>query len=311
MKVIEVNEYGEPDVLAEAERPEPVPAGGQVRVRVSATTVNPADLWARAGLFSAALPGVTPPLVLGWDFAGVLLDPAPGLAAGQAVAGLYPWFANATGTGTYTEVLLADPAWLAPLPDGADPAQAATIAMNGQTSVQALGFLGLQPGQTLLVTGASGTVGGLAVQLAAAAGAHVIAVASSGDEEWVRSLGAKEVLGRLANAEVARAVRELVPDGVDAALDAVAGGPDLIGAVRDGGRYVAVTGPSQPAPERGIAITAARAEPDREHLEGLLGQLASGQLRTRIAGTLPLAQAAQAHRRVAAGGLRGKLVLVP
>jgi len=165
MKVIEVTEYGEPDVLAEAERPEPVPAGGQVRVRVSATTVNPADLWARAGLFSAALPGVTPPLVLGWDFAGVLLDPAPGLAAGQAVAGLYPWFANATGTGTYTEVLLADPAWLAPLPDGADPAQAATIAMNGQTSVQALGFLGLQPGQTLLVTGASGTVGGLARQL--------------------------------------------------------------------------------------------------------------------------------------------------
>src|SRR5690242_14236251 len=125
MQVIEVSAYGGPEVLREVTRPDPAAAPGKVRVRLAATTVNPADLWTRQGAMAARTPDVTPPIVLGWEFAGTLLDPAPGLEVGRAVAGLYPWFAGG-GTGTYQTVVVAEPGWLAPLPTGADPVEAAT-----------------------------------------------------------------------------------------------------------------------------------------------------------------------------------------
>ncbi len=138
MKVVEVTKYGGPDELHVAEWPDPVAAGGKVRVRVTATVVNPTDLWTRQGAMAALTPNATVPIVLGWDFVGELLDPAPGFEVGDRVAGLYPWFALGDGTGTYAEMVLVDPSWLAKLPEGADEAEAATLAMNGQTAQQAL-----------------------------------------------------------------------------------------------------------------------------------------------------------------------------
>jgi NADPH2:quinone reductase len=308
MNVVQVTNYGGPDELNVAEWPDPVAAGGKVRVRVSATVVNPADLWTRQGAMAARTPDAQLPIVLGWDFAGELLDPAPGFEVGDRVAGLYPWFSLGDGSGTYAAQVLVDPSWLAKLPAGADEAEAATLAMNALTAQQALAIASPKPGQTLLVTGASGAVGGFAVQLAAADGVHVIAVASNGDEDYVRGLGAAEVIGR---DDLVGTVRKLYPDGVDAALDAAAAGPEILAAVRDGGTFTAVTDPAQPGPERGIEPATVHTQPSGAQLSELVDRWAAGKLKTRVSAVRPLSEAAQAHARLAAGGLRGKIVLQP
>lgn len=313
MRVIETRRYGGPEVLEEVERPDPASRPGRVRVRVTAVPVSPVDLWTRAGRLAAMTPGLEPPFVLGWEFAGTVLEDAEGFAAGRPVVGMIPWFAVAgTGVGAYAEVVSAEPGWLAPVPAGLDPVPAATLGMNGQTAAQSLDLAGLRPGDTVLVTGASGLVGAVAVQLAVAAGAHVLAVAAGPDDEpYLAGLGAKQVLPRTAPADLAAAVRAVHPAGVDALFDAAVLGPPAIGAVRDGGVFVSATGPAAPPPERGIRVESVRTEPDPAQLAELLDALAGGRLSTRVAGTLPLSEAAEAHRRLAAGGLRGKLILTP
>jgi NADPH:quinone reductase len=311
MRVAEVSKYGGPDVLRLAERPDPVPVDGKVRVRVAATTVGQSDLSAREGKWAALMPKAKPPIVLGWDFAGEIIDPAPGFGVGDRVAGVYPWVELGDGTGTYAEMVLADPSWLAPVPDGVDLAEAATLSINGLAALEALRMTDVRSGQSLLVTGASGAVGGFAIQLAAGTGAHVIAVASHGDEDYVGSLGPKEIIARMPDEDLVATVRDRYPDGVDAVLDAAGSAPELIGAVRDNGAFTSVTDPAMPAAERGIRVGIMHSQPEPDSLADLVDRLASGQLRTRVAAVMPLAEAAKAHRRLAAGSLRGKLVLTP
>jgi NADPH:quinone reductase len=309
MRVIEVREFGGPEVLVEVQRPEPEPGPGQVAVRVRAAGVNPADWLTRAGALAPLMTHLPLPVVLGWDLAGAVERDGGGFTAGQRVAGMVPWFG--TGAGTNAEVVLAEPGWLAPVPDGVDDVTAGALPLNGLTARQALDLTAVPAGGTLLVTGASGAVGGYAVQLAAAAGVEVLAVASTGDEEWVAGLGAKHVLARAGAADLAAAARRLVAGGVDAVLDTAPVGPELIAAVRDGGAFTSVLDATTPAAERGVRVAKVGVVPDGAALRELLGAVAAGALRVRVAGTVPLAQAAAAHERAAAGGLRGKLVLVP
>ncbi|MCP3802113.1 NADP-dependent oxidoreductase [Allokutzneria sp. A3M-2-11 16] len=287
MRVIELSEYGGPEVLRLAERPEPEVAPGRVRVRVAASTINPVDQAVRAGVM-----GEFPkPLVLGWDLAGTVIEETEGFHAGQRVVGMVPMYADRQGT--YAEVVSAEPGWLAPLPEDADLVAAATIPLNALTASQALDLLDVHSGQRLLVTGASGGVGGYAVQLAARSGIDVVAVASAGDEDYVAGLGAKEVSA------------DLPGQRVDAVLDAGNTGTSLIGAVRDGGVFIAVVPQGVPGAERGIRTDWVQVKPDAARLRDLV----TAGLRTRIADVLPLVDAAEAHRRAAARGLRGKLVL--
>jgi NADPH:quinone reductase-like Zn-dependent oxidoreductase len=309
MRVIEVQRYGGADELREAEWPDPVAANGKVRVRVAATVVNPADADTRAGRMAAMAPNAHPPIVLGWDFAGTLLDDTDGLPAGTRVAGEYPWFELGDGTGTYAEQVLVEPSWIAPIPDSVDFPSAATLGLNGLTAAQALALTGTAAGQTLLVTGASGGVAGFVVELAAAKGVHVIAAATTGDQDYVGSLGATEVLGRGTAEELVAAVRDRYPDGVDAAYDGAVTGPALIGAVRDGGVFIAAVTPAIPEPERGIRTAQVQVQANGPQLAELLRQMAAGSLRTRINEVRPLAEAADAHRKLEAGGFRGKIVL--
>ncbi|GIF23550.1 NADPH:quinone reductase [Paractinoplanes tereljensis] len=284
-------------MLRVAELPEPEAGPGQVLVRTRAVCVHPADVAATTGM----IPGgpVPPPFLPGWDIAGEVAAVGPGTTefrVGDRVVGMIPWYLTRGAPGGYAEFVAADAGWLVPLPDELDFVSAATVPLNAQTAHQGLALI--SPVGRLLVTGASGSVGGFVTQLAVRAGYHVLAQASHDDEEWVRGLGAHEVIPRSADLAPVAAVFDAVPLGEAAAA-----------AVEDGGVVVA-TRPTPPIiPARGVRQEVQLIHLDRELLADLVGQVASGRLRTRVAATLPLAEAAEAHRRVLAGGLRGKLVL--
>jgi NADPH:quinone reductase-like Zn-dependent oxidoreductase len=300
MRAAVVTALGGPEVLEMAELPDPVPGPGQVLVRVRAACVHPADIAARIG----QIPGgpVQPPFLAGWDIAGevVAAGAAAGLAVGDLVVGMIPWYLTRGATGGYAELVAADADWLVPLPPGLDPVVASTVPLNALTAHRALDMLALAPPATLLVTGASGGVGGFAAQLAAQAGHTVLASATDDDEEWVRGLGVDTVIPRSAALGRAPAVLDAVPMGEPAAA-----------AVEDGGVLVS-TRPIAPVdPARHVRQELVLVSLDRPALRDLVEAVAAGRLRTRVAATFPLAEAAEAHRRFEAGHLRGKIVLLP
>jgi NADPH:quinone reductase len=296
---------GGPEVLQVTEMPEPAAGPGQVVVRIRAVCVHPADVAATTG--EIPLGPDEPPFSPGWDIAGEVASVGPDstdFAVGDRVVGMIPWYSTRGVPGGYAELVAADADWLVPLPDGLDFVPAATVPLNAQTAHQGLSLVSLAmlaPGSSILVTGASGGVGGFATQLAAQSGYRVVAQSSPGDEEWVRSLGAHEVIPRSAD------LASVGP--VAAVFDAVPVGEAAAAAVEDRGVVVA-TRPTPPiVPARGVRQELQLIRLDRELLADLVGQVAAGRLRTRVAVTMPLTEAADAHRRILAGGLRGKLVL--
>jgi NADPH:quinone reductase-like Zn-dependent oxidoreductase len=181
--------------------------------------------------------------------------------------------------------------------------------MNGLTARLSLDLLALRPGETLAVTGAAGCYGGYMVQLAKADGLRVIADASPADEQLVRDLGADVVVPR--GDDVATHIRAAVPEGVDGLADGSVQNERLLAAVKDGGGFATVRGWNGPA-ERGIIIhpvwvrsyLKAQAKLDR-----LRQQVEEGAVTLRVARTFPAAEAPEAHRQLAAGGTRGRLVI--
>ena len=306
MYAIEVTAFGDISSLAVAQRAEPAAAVGRVRVRVTAADIHPADIATIAGAFAQFLPNLEPPYVPGWDVVGTVID-GDGFAAGTRVAGMIPWFAEGGRIGALADVVSLDPAWAAVVPESLDDATAATVPLNAQTAAQALESLAAQPGDTVLVTGASGAVGAFATQLLVAEGVRVIAVSSVGDEAFVSSLGAKDVIVRTPGRDIAMAVREIVPGGVDGVFDPGAAGDTLLAAVRDGGGFVAAAG-DPPAPERGIMVGRVGVEPRAGQLAELLGRVANGSLVSRVAAVLPAGEFAEGFRRTASGRERGKIV---
>jgi NADPH:quinone reductase-like Zn-dependent oxidoreductase len=296
---------GGPEVLQVAELPDPEAGSGQVVVRIRAVCVHPADVASTTGEIPRG--PVLPPFLPGWDIAGEVTSIGPDATefrVGDRVAGMIPWYLTHGAPGGYAEYVAADTGWLVPLPDGLDFASAATVPLNAQTAHQGLGLVarGMLPtGSSLLVTGASGGVGGFVTQLAAQGGYRVLAQADDGDEEWVRSLGADEVIAR--SAGLAKA------GPVAAVFDAVPVGEAAAAAVMN--RGVVVTTRPTPAivPSRGVRQDLQLIRLEHDLLADLIVQVADGRLRTRVAEVMPLTEAAEAHRRVLAGGLRGKLVL--
>jgi NADPH:quinone reductase len=298
MRVAEVTAFGGPAVLRPGERPDPEPGPGEVVVEIHATTVNPTDIATRDGSSRRRMPDLEPPFVPGWDVAGVLPD------SGDRVVGMIPFARIGGRVGAYAERAAVDPAWLAPLPDGVAMEEAATLPLNALTARQALDMLGLTAGDTLVVTGASGGVGGFAVQLAVADGLRVIAVAGRDDEDWVASLGAAEVLPRDSTLSAI--------DPVDGVLDAVPLGPrESTPTLREGGTAVFTRPPNPPEPDRDLRFETILVGPNQPMLTRLAEDLAAGRLRTRVAQVLPLDEAARAHELAEAGGLQGKVVLRP
>jgi NADPH:quinone reductase len=306
MHVAEVTAFGGPEVLRLAERPDPAPAPDEVVVRIRAANVNPTDLSVRSGQARARMPDLKPPIVPGWDLAGEVTavgSEAAGYSPGDRVVGMIPFGRIGGRVCAYAQAAAVEPGWLAPLSEAVDHVVAATLPLNALTARQALDLIAAPAGATLLITGASGAVGGFATQLAVREGCRVLAQASDDDEEWVASLGAAEVLPRSTD------LASIGP--VDAVLDAVPLGPESTATLREGAIAVFTRPPRPAEPTRDVRFETVLVQSNAEQLHALTADLEAGRLRTRIAEVLALDQAARAHELNEAGGLRGKVVLTP
>ncbi|HET7050562.1 MAG TPA: NADP-dependent oxidoreductase [Solirubrobacteraceae bacterium] len=304
MRVCEVTEFGGPEVLREAQRPWPRAATGEIVVEIAATNINPTDIAARTGAHRRRMPDLEPPFVTGWDLAGVVSEVNAGDGAfnvGDRVVGMIPWARIGGRVGAYAQAAAVDPAWLAHRPDGLDDIQGATVPLNSLTAHQALELIGAPTGATLLITGASGAVGGFATQLAVQRGLRVLAVASDADEDWVASLGPDQVLARDTD------LADVGP--VDALLDAVPIGAAAIAPVRAGGVALFTRGSVELPDGLDLRVEMPLVDSDPAALAQLTAQVADGSLKSRVAMTLDLSEAAEGHRLVERGGLRGKVVL--
>jgi NADPH:quinone reductase-like Zn-dependent oxidoreductase len=298
MKAVRFSQFGGPEVLEIVDLPDPHPGPGQVRIAVRAAGVNPSDWKKRQGLMDEELPQT-----LGYEAAGIVDELGDGVtdaAVGDRVFGFC-----AEGV---AQAELAVLSLYAPIPPSLDFAGAAALPSAVETATRALDQLGVRNGSTLLINGASGSVGSAAVQLAVVRGARVIGTASQANHDYLRSLGAEPV--SYGEGLVER-VRALAPDGVDLALDVAGSGvlPELIELAGGAGNVITVAdfGGAQ---EHGVRFS--RGDTGRAvHSLAEIGELIeSGRFSLPVARTFPLAEVAEAHRVSEQGHERGKLVLL-
>ncbi|MDB6095526.1 MAG: Zinc-type alcohol dehydrogenase-like protein [Verrucomicrobia bacterium] len=310
MRAVGYMKYGGPEVLAIYDLPEIHAGPGQLRIRNHAATVNPTDIMSRSGMLSDQQKGTPPPFVPGMEAAGVVDEVGEGVTTGVHVGDSVLGLVIPRGThGAYREQIVLNAHSVVRLPAGKTFAEACTLPMNGLTARMSLDLLNLSPGQTIAVTGAAGAYGGYVIQLAKAEGLRVIADASEKDEALVKSLGADLVVRR--GNDVAARIRALFPDGVDGLADGAVLNELVIPAVRDGGAFTSVRG-FQGEPQRGIKFSRTfvmNYDGKLDELERLRRQVENGTLTLRLAGTYPKEQAAAAHKRLEAGGTRGRLVI--
>ena len=311
MRVLGVNEFGAPDAFEILELPDPVAGPGQILLRIHAAAVNPTDALIRSGehvrMFGRTAP---PPYVPGMDAAGVVAAIGEGVETDLRVGDHAMAFIAPIGSyGAYSEMLAIPANSVVRVPEGMTDVEACTLLMNAMTARVALDTLGLSPGSTVLITGGAGTFGGYAIELAKQDGLFVIADASDADRPTVTGFGADLVLAR--GDDLSSRVRQHFPEGVDGVIDGALLNEKLVLAVRDGGTIVTLRMFSAEA-ERGVRFAPIRSKmhaEDRDKLDELRRLAEEGKLTIRVAGTYPMEKVAEAHRRLEAGGIRGRLVL--
>lgn len=296
--------FGDPDVLRMEEIDKPEPGPGEVRLRVRAAGVNPLDSHIRRGdmqqRFTTPLPS-TP----GTELAGVvdaLGQGTTGFHVGDEVVG---W--SRPGTGTYAEFALALAEHLVLKPAATPWDVAAALPVAAEAAARVLDGLHLEAGEVLIIHGAGGGVGTIAVQLAVARGVRVLGTASAANQDDIRELGATPLEYGPGLVERAQAV---APEGVDAAFDVAGRGAlaDSIALTRGAARVVTIADMS--AGELGVRFDADGA-PSVDRLRAALELHEAGRLTVRVARSFELADAAEAHRVSEGGHARGKLVLLP
>jgi NADPH:quinone reductase-like Zn-dependent oxidoreductase len=308
MRAIGQDVLGGPEVLKEVEIERPVPKPNEVLVRVRAAGVNPTDWKHRAtGGFLGE-----PPFVLGWDVSGVVEAVGIGVVAfapGDEVFGMLPY---PYGHGSHAEYVIAPVRALARKPAGVDHTQAGALPLVSLTAWQALTeHAGLQPGQRVLIHAAAGGVGHVAVQIAKARGAYVIGTASAGKHDFLREIGVDEAVD-YRETDFTEAVKD-----ADVVLDTIGGDNALrsLRVLRPGGVLVSILpGGSddlyEEAERLGVRALRMLVDADRSGMEAIAELVESGKLRATIAGTFPLAEAAEAHALGDTGRTTGKLVLL-
>ncbi len=310
MRAVVVREFGGPEVLQIADVPIPEPGAGEVLVRVAGASVNFADVMVRTGAnVQYGATAAREQFGLGTDVAGTVEAVGADVttfAVGDAVVGTQERLDRALSTQAEYVVLEA---WeLAPAPAGVDLVDLASFGLNATTADQALDALDLGRGDRLLVTGAAGGVGLYAVELAKLRGLRVVAQARASDEQLLRAAGAEHVI--TSTDDLAAAVRRLVPGGVNGAIDAANLQAVAADAVRHGGAFVSLLN-SAPMARREVAMVNLAWHTDPDRLAKLAGYAGSGRISLRVAQTYPLEQVAAAQEALMAGGLRGRVVLVP
>ena len=310
MQLVGFHQPGKPDVLEVIDIPAPSPDEGEVRIRVHAASVNPTDTLLRSGKRVRGGDEDHEVRVPGMDAAGVLEEIGVGVETDLRVGDRVMAVVVPSGShGAYAEHIVVPVESVALAPRGSDHLQAATLPMNGLTARLALDTLGLEKGSVIAVTGAAGTMGGCAVQLAKMDGFTVIADAKESDEARVTELGADLVLSR--GEDFPKLIQERYPGGVDGVIDGALMLDRIAPAVCDGGTVITVRGYDEPG-ERGVNFTPIWVvDYSREHgeLDELRQHVEDGALTLQVAETVSKDKAPEAHRRQEEGGVRGRLVL--
>jgi NADPH:quinone reductase len=306
--------FGGPDVLSVTEQPTQQPGPGEARIEVRAAGFNPVDYKAYSGQFGTDQARL--PMRLGAEAAGVVtatgpdaMGPAGPVRAGDQVIAF-------RAPGAYATELIVPAQDLIPKPATLDWAQAAGLMLTGVTAWHALAATGVHDGDTVLIHGAAGGAGLMAVQLAAARGAQVVATASPARHEFLRMLGASPVAY---GPGLAERVRAAAPGGIDAALD-LAGTDEALDVslalIGDRCRIATILAFARGL-EAGIKVLggAPGADPGSDIRDAARLQLArlagDGALRVFVTQTFPLGEAAAAHRAIMSGHATGKTVLIP
>ncbi|MET9414169.1 NADP-dependent oxidoreductase [Streptomyces klenkii] len=308
MRAIRQETAGGPDVLRLVETDRPVPGPTEILVRVRAAGVNPVD-W-KTRVRGRYYTGDIPPFGLGFDVSGVVEAVGDGVtlyAPGDEVYGM-PRFPHPAGA--YAEYVAAPTRHFAPKPQGLDHVQAAALPLAALTAWQAVvDTARVTEGQRVLIHAAAGGVGHLAVQIAKARGAYVIGTASAGKHDFLRSLGADELID-YREQDFAGELEDL-----DVVVESISGDYPArsLRTLRPGGTLVSLLPLEEPvlaeARERGIRAARMMVEPDLAGLQSISELVESGRLRTEIAAVLPLAEAAKAHELGETGRTSGKIVL--
>jgi NADPH:quinone reductase-like Zn-dependent oxidoreductase len=298
MKAVGFSRFGGPEVLEVVDLPEPHPGPGEVRIAVRAAGVNASDWKKRQGLLDQELPQT-----LGYEAAGIVDELGEGVTdvvAGDRVFGL-----SAAGGAQAERTVLS---CYAPLPPTLGFAEAAALPSTIETAARALDQLHVGSGDTLLVNGASGSVGSAAVQLAVARGARVIGTGGPASHDFLRSIAAEPVAY---GAGMAERVRALAPGGVDLALDVAGSGtlPELI-ALAGGAEHVLTIADFTGAQRYGVRFSTGDAGRALYVLAHIGELIESGRFALPVGRTFLLADVAEAHRVGEEGQVRGKLVLL-
>ncbi|WP_172382546.1 NADP-dependent oxidoreductase [Streptomyces sp. MNP-20] len=305
MRAVIQKSFGGPEVLETVETERPAPLGGEVLVRVHASSVNPVDVAVRAGFYP--LLG-EPPYGVGWDISGVVEEAAPGarFKPGDEVFGM-PFFPRAATA--YADYVAVPSRQVARKPASLDHVHAASVPLAGLTAWQGLvDAARLTEGQRVLVHRAAGGVGHFAVQIAKARGAHVTALASAPKHDFVRGLGADEVIDyRVAD------YTEVVKD-LDVVFDSSSDGARSLSVLRPGGTLVSIMehGNQELAAaveKAGRRFAGVSVEPDYASLEAIAQLIDTGRIRPHVSATFDLTEAAKAHELVGSGRTQGKVVL--
>ena len=310
MRAISQDELGGLEVLREIDVPRPEPLPTEVLVRVVAAGINPVDAKTRAGGGMAGVLG-EPPFILGWDVSGVVEEVGFGvhtLKPGDEVYGM-PWFPRQAGG--FSEYVTAPSRQFALKPTTVDHDAAAAVPLAALTAWQVLhDAVHLTAGQRVLIHAAAGGVGHFAVQFAKAAGAHVTGTASAAKHDWLRKLGADEVIDyRATRFEDATGDQDVVVDLI--------GGDNAIRSIqvtRPGGTVVAVPGGVPPelaaaAEQRGVTAIPFLVEPDGHALAEIAALIDAGKVHVEVEQVFPFSEIRAAHERQESGRAQGKLVV--
>ena len=301
MKAVVLHEYGGPEKLKYEDWDDPQAGDGQILIRVTAAGINPIDWKIRSGAMKTFMP-LELPAILGYDYSGVVHTVGKGVegyAVGDKVFG--------RAAKTYAELLLADLAGLSKLPRGLDPIEAAALPVVLNTGEQLIREAGkVQPGQSVVITGALGSVGRTAVWVAKKLGAHVIAGVRASQKKAAEELGADVLLALDSREEIDSLGL------VDVVADTIGGnvGDALVSKIKPGGTYATVIGPPQNANLYShVKVEAFGSHPDAAGMRSLAEDIVNGKFRISVDRTFPLADAAKAHAEAEKGGI-GKVLLL-